>query len=144
MLNLIKKRNFVCTLIAVLFVSIAAASMANARDVAVTSPPTPAEAGQATADTPNLIMTLDGNVTASENQGDKPNLYQTQDSPPAGDDNSTLVIAPHNEGGDAQQNNLIATQTVPDVSVLIAGCVSLLVAAAAVCVLLFVRRRKTD
>ena len=144
MLNLVQKRRFVCTLMAVLLLSIATASVANARDVDVTSPPTPVEAGQATADTPNLIMTLDGNVTAPESQSDQPNLYQTQGSPPTVDDNSTLVIAPHNEGGDAEQNNLIATQTTPDVSVLVAGCVSLLVAAAAVGVLLFSRRRKTD
>ena len=144
MLNLIQKRSFVCTLMAVLFVPIVAASMANAHDVAVTSPLVPAEVGQATADTPNLIMTLDGNVTASESQGDQPNLYQAQDSPPAVDDNSTLVIAPHNEGGGADENNLIATQTAPGISVLVTGCVSLLVAAAAVGLLLFVRRRKTD
>ena len=144
MLNLVQKRRFVCTLMAVLLLSIATASVANARDVDVTSPSTPVEAGQVIADTPNLIMTLEGNVTAPESQSDQPNLYQAQDSPPAVDDNSTLVIAPHNEGGDAEHNNLIATQTTPDVSVLVAGCVSLLVAAAAVGVLLFSRRRKTD
>jgi len=144
MLNLIQKRCFVCTLIAVFFVSIAAASMANARDEDVTTTPAPVEAGQAPADTPNLIMTLDGNVTAQESQSDQPNLYQAQDSPPVANDNSTLVIAPHDDTGSADQNNLIATKTAPDVSVLVAGCVSLAVAAAAVGVLLLGCRRKTD
>lgn len=124
-----------------LFVSIAAASMASARDVDVTSPPTQDE-GQA-ADTPNLIMTLDGNVTDQENGSDEPNLYQTQDSPLVDGDNSTLVIAPRDAEG-AEDNNLIATQTTPDISVLVAGCLSLVVAAAAVSVLLLIRRRKTE
>ncbi len=144
MLNPIQKRRFVCTLIAVFLLSLAAASVANARDVDVTTPPAPAEAGQAPADTPNLIMTLDGNVTAPESQSDQPNLYQAQDSPLVADENSTLVIAPHEDTGSADQNNLIATKTSPDISVLVAGCVSLAVAAAAVSVLLLVRRRKTD
>ena len=119
MLNLIQKRRFVCTLIAVFFVSIVAVSMANARDVDVTSPPAPVEVGQAPADTPNLIMTLDGNVTVPESQSEEPNLYQAQDSPPVIDDNSTSVIAPNNNAGGTEENNLIATQTAPDLTVFI-------------------------
>ncbi len=143
MLNLIQKKHVVCLMMAVLFVSIAATSMANAREVDVTSPPTQVEDDRA-ADTPNLIMTLDGDVTEPENQGDEPNLYQTQDTPLVDDDNSTVVIAPHDEAGAAEEDNLIATQTSPDLSVLIAGCASLLVAAAAVSVLMLVRRRKAE
>jgi hypothetical protein len=139
MLNLNQKRHIAYTLIAVFFVSIASASMASARDVDVTSPPEP---GQATAETPNLIMTLDGNMTGPENESDQPNLYQTQDSPPAVDDNSTVVIAPYHEAGSAQENNLIATSTAPDMSALIAGCACSFAIAAAVAVLLLVHRRK--
>ena len=139
MLNLNQKRRIACTLIAVFFVSIASASMASARDVDVTSP---AEQGQAPIDAPNLIMTLDGNVTAPENESDQPNLYQTQDSPPAVDDNSTLVIAPRDEAGSAEETNLIATNTAPDMSALIAGCTGLLAIAAAVAVLLLANRGK--
>ncbi len=144
MLNLIQKRRIVCALIAVFFVSIAAASVANAREVDVTTPPAPADGGQAAEDIPNLIMTLDGNATAQEGQGDQPNLYQAQDDSGVVDDNSTLVIAPHDDTQGAEQNNLIATQTTPDITMLVAGCVSLLIVAAAVGVLLFVRRRKKD
>ncbi len=139
MLNLNQKRRIAYTLIAIFFVSIASASMANARDVDVTSP---VEPGQAAADTPNLIMTLDGNVTAPKSESDQPNLYQTQDDPPAVDDNSTVVIAPYDEAGSAEENNLIATNTAPDMSALIAGCAGVFAIAAAIAVLLLVHRSK--
>jgi ferredoxin len=96
-----------------------------------------------TYDAPNLIITLDGNVTAPESQNDQPNLYQTRDNPPVGDDNSTIVIAPYDNAGGSEQNSLIATQTTSDISVIVAGCAGVIVAVAVVAVLLFVRRRKT-
>ena len=145
MLNLKQERLFVCTLIAVLLLVASAASVANARDVPPTSPPTPVEESPATADPPTLIMTLEGNVTAPTGQGDQPNLYQAQDGS-SNVDNSTLVIAPYDNATGTEQDNLIAPHTSPspDYSVLMAACLSLLVAAVAVSVLIFVRRRKTD
>jgi hypothetical protein len=142
MLKLKQKGIFVCTLMAALLLLLVSASAASARDVDVTSPPALAESGQAPADTPNLIMTLDGNVTAPDNQSDQPNLYQAQDTPPTvDDDNSTMVIAQNEDTGGAEQNNLIATQASHDLSVLIAGCASLLVAVAAVGAFALYRRR---
>jgi hypothetical protein len=144
MLNPKQKKYFICTLMAALLLSVASTSMANARTENVTSPPTPAESGQAPADTPNLIMTLNSTATEPDNQGNQPNLHQAQDNPSVVDDNSTLVIAPYGNAGSAEQNSFTATQTPPDFSVLIAGCASLLVAAFAVGMLMFVRRRKAD
>jgi hypothetical protein len=144
MLNLKQKRNFVCTLIAALLLSVAAASVANARDVDVPIPPTVDESGQASADTPNLIMTLDGNATAPDSQSEEPNLYQAQDNSNPVDDNSTRVIDQEDAMSGSEENNLIATQTSPDFSVLVAGCLSLLVAVAAVGTVTLVRKRRTD
>ena len=50
MLNQNQKRRFVCTLMAALLLFVAAASVANARNVDVTSPPTPVESSQAAAE----------------------------------------------------------------------------------------------
>ena len=144
MLNQNQKRRFVCTLMAALLLFVAAASVANARNVDVTSPPTPVESSQAAADTPNLIITVDGNVTALDNQSDQPNLYQGRGNPPFVDNSSAPFIAQNEIAEGAEQDNLIATQTSPDFSVLIASCFSLLVAAAVVGALVFVRRRKAD
>jgi len=144
MLNLKQKRFFICTLMAAYLLSVAAVSAANARTVDVTSPPALDESGQTLADTPNLIMTWNGTATEPDNQGNQPNLYQAQDNPPVVDDNSTRVIAQNDNPSSDGQNNLIASQTSPDFTVLIAGCLSLVIAAVAVGVMLFVRRRRAD
>jgi hypothetical protein len=145
MLNLKQKRWLICTLIAALLLSVGAASTANARDT--TSLPTPVESDQATSDTPVLIMTLDGNATAPDNDSDQPNLYQTQDTDTSAtvEDNSTRVIAQDDSAGGADQI-LIAPkpETSPDFTVLVLGVVGVLIAAAAISATILMRRHKAD
>jgi hypothetical protein len=94
---------------------------------------------QPTAATPSLIMTLDGNATAPEDETEQPNLYQSEDSATTTDDNSTGVIAPDAEG--SQENSLISTQTSSDYTVLIVGIAGLIAVTAAVGALVLVRKR---
>ena len=140
-----QKKHAICTLMAVLLLSIALASFANARAEDVPSPLEADEDGLASADTPNLVMTLDDNVTASDGESDEPNLYQAQDEPSIVDDNSTLVIAQDDsEGGPQEENSLVAAQTSPDFTVPIVGIAVLCAVAAVIVAFLFVRKRTAN
>jgi cobalamin biosynthesis Mg chelatase CobN len=143
MLNMKLKRPFVCITIVALLLSVATASVAYAREEDTSVPPAD-ENNQASEDIPNLIMTLDGNVTAPDDQSEEPNLYQAQDTPTEVDDNSTRVIAQDDTADGAEQNSLIATNTSPDYTVPIVGLAGLLAAVAAIGALLIIRKRKTD
>ena len=134
-----QKRCLVCTLTVAFLFSIAAVSLVQAR-AEDESPPAVDDNEQPTADTPSLIMTLDGNVTAPEGQSEQPNLYQSQDSPTAVDDNSTGVVAQDDTEGN-QENSLISTQTSPDYTFLIVSIAGLIALTAAIGAFLFVRRR---
>ncbi len=138
------KKHLVCILITSLAASAAIASCAQAQIVDPQSPPALNENGQFSPDTPTLIMTLDGNVTAPDDQGDQPNLYQAQDAPAAVDDNSTRVIAQDDTAGSAENNKLIATQTSSDLTILVVGIAGLIAAAAVVIAFLFIRKRKAN
>ena len=138
-LNNKQKRCLACTLTVALLLSIAAVQLVQARTKAEL-PPAADENEQSTADIPNLIMTLDGNTTAPEDQAEEPNLYQSQDSPTAVDDNSTGLIA-QDDTQDNQENSLISTQTSPDYTFLIVGIAGLIALTAAIGAFLFVRRR---
>jgi hypothetical protein len=145
MLKISQKKHAICTLMTVLLLSVAAASLVQARAEDVASPPAVAEESQPLGDTPNLVMTMEGNVTVTDNQNDEPNLYQTQDNPPAIDKNSTLIIAQDDtEGSSQEENSLTATQTSPDFTVPIVGIAVLLGVAAVIVALLFVRKRTAN
>jgi CHASE1-domain containing sensor protein len=145
MLKLKQKRHFSYVLIAALLISVGAASLASARNEDLTPSAPPVGIDQASADTPNLIMTLDSNVTEPDSQSDEPNLYQTQDNPTTIEDNSTRVIAQDDSADDAE-NILIApqTQNTPDYTVPILGGVGVIAVAAAIAAAILVRRRKID
>jgi hypothetical protein len=141
MLYIKQKRCFVCALTVALLFSIAAVSLVQARTEDESFPPAADENGQSTADTPVLIMTQDGNTTAPEDQTEQPNLYQTEDAPTAIDDNSTRATDQNDTGGN--QENLVATQTSSDYTVMIIGIAGLIVAVAALGAFLLAYRRKT-
>jgi hypothetical protein len=139
MLSNKQKRCLACTLMVAFLFSIAAVSLVQAR-AEDESPPAVDENEQPTADTPALIMTLDGNATAPEDQSEQPNLYQSQDSPTAVDDNSTGLIAQDDTQGN-QEKSLISTKTSPDYTFLIVGIAGLVAVAATIGAFLLVRRR---
>jgi type II secretory pathway pseudopilin PulG len=134
-----QKRCLACTLTVAFLLSIAAVQLVQAR-TEDELPPAVVENEQPTADTPTLIMTLDGNATAPEDQSEQPNLYQSQDSPTAVDDNSTGLIDQDDTQGN-QENSLISTQTSPDYTILIVGIAGLIAVTAAIGAFLFVRRQ---
>ncbi len=145
MLKMSQRKHAICTLMAVLLLSVALASFVNARAEDVSSPSAVNEDGQIAADTPNLVMTLDGNFTAPDSQSDQPNLYQTQDDSSAVDGNSTRVIAQDDsESSPQEENSLIAAQTSPDFTVPIVGIATLSAVAAVIVALLFVRKRTAN
>ena len=134
-----QKRCLVCTLTVAFLFSIAAVSLVQAR-AEDESPSAVDENEQPTTNIPSLIMTLDGNATAPEDQSEQPNLYQSQDSPTAVNDNSTGLIAQDDTQGN-QENSFISTQTSPDYTVLAVGIAGLIAVTAVIGAVLFVRRR---
>jgi len=145
MLKMNVKKYSVCALLAVLLFSVAASSSVHARGEDVLSPAASDENEKPSSDTQNLIMTLDGDVTAPDNLSDEPNLYQTQDDSSAVDDNSTLVIAQDDaEGSQQEDNSLISAQSAPDLAVPIVGIAAFLAAAAVTIGVMLIRKRKAD
>ena len=142
MLSVKQKRCFVCALTFALLSSVAAVSLVQARIEDAPLPPAVDESGQPTADTPVLIMTQDGNATATEDPTEQPNLYQAKDPPTAVDDNSTGVIA-QDDTERNQEDSLIAVQTSPDYTVVIIGSAGLIAVIVAIAAFLLVRRRNS-
>jgi hypothetical protein len=140
MLSIKQRSCFVCVMSLALLFSVAAVSVVQARTEDVPSPPALDENEQPTADTPVLVMTQDGNATATEDQTEQPNLYQAQDPPAAVDDNSTGVIA-QDDTELSQEDSLIAAQTSPDYTVVIIGSAGLIAVLVALAAFLLVRRR---
>jgi hypothetical protein len=138
MINIKHKKRFAYTLVVALLFSVAAASSVQARTEDV-SPP----AVQPSEDTPNLIMTLDGNTTEPENQSDQPNLYQAQDAPATVDKNSTRVIAQDDAESD-QENSLIMPQSSTDNTATMVGIAVLAAAVVLVGAFLLVRKKKSN
>ncbi len=141
MLNL-KERHLVCTL-TLLILAISVASTVYARTVDAPTPPAADEKTEPSADTPVLIMTLDGNTTAPDDSTDQPNLYQAQDAPTAVDDNSTEVTTQEDPTG-AADNTLYTAQAAPDYTLAIVGCGGLLAVAGMLVAVVLVRKRKAD
>jgi len=135
------KKSFVSILTVALLFSVASAASVQAQTEDTTLMQEVDDNEQPKDDTPMLIMTQDGNVTAPDDQNEEPNLYQSQDQENEAQDNSTRVIA-EDDTQTSQEGNLISTQTSPDYALLLLGSVGLIAALAGIVAFLLVQKRK--
>jgi len=135
------KKSFVSILTVALLFSVASAASVQAQTEDRTLVQEVDDNEQPKDDTPMLIMTQDGNVTAPDDQTEEPNLYQSQDQENEAQDNSTRVIA-EDDTQTNQEGNLISTQTSPDYALLLLGSVGLIAALAGIVAFLLVQKRK--
>jgi len=135
------KKSFVSILTVALLFSVASAASVQAQTEDTTLMQEVDDDDQPKDDTPMLIMTQDGNVTAPDDQNEEPNLYQSQDQENEAQDNSTRVIA-EDDTQTNQEGNLISTQTSPDYALLLLGSVGLIAALAGIVAFLLVQKRK--
>ncbi|MDI9578024.1 MAG: hypothetical protein QM398_07825 [Thermoproteota archaeon] len=141
MLSIKLKKSFVSILTVALLFSVASAASVQAQTEDTTLMQEVDDNEQPKDDTPMLIMTQDGNVTAPDDQNEEPNLYQSQDQENEAQDNSTRVIA-EDDTQTSQEGNLISTQTSPDYALLLLGSVGLIAALAGIVAFLLVQKRK--
>ncbi len=141
MLSIKLKKSFVSILTVALLFSVASAASVQAQTEDRTLVQEVDDNEQPKDDTPMLIMTQDGNVTAPDDQTEEPNLYQSQDQENEAQDNSTRVIA-EDDTQTNQEGNLISTQTSPDYVILLLGSVGLIAALAGIVAFLLVQKRK--
>lgn len=141
MLSIKLKKSFVSILTVALLFSVASAASVQAQTEDTTLMQEVDDDDQPKDDTPMLIMTQDGNVTAPDDQNEEPNLYQSQDQENEAQDNSTRVIA-EDDTQTSQEGNLISTQTSPDYALLLLGSVGLIAALAGIVAFLLVQKRK--
>lgn len=141
MLSIKLKKSFVSILTVALLFSVASAASVQAQTEDTTLMQEVDDDDQPKDDTPMLIMTQDGNVTAPDDQNEEPNLYQSQDQENEAQDNSTRVIA-EDDTQTNQEGNLISTQTSPDYALLLLGSVGLIAALAGIVAFLLVQKRK--
>lgn len=141
MLSIKLKKCFVSILTVALLFSVASAASVQAQTEDTTLMQEVDDDDQPKDDTPMLIMTQDGNVTAPDDQNEEPNLYQSQDQENEAQDNSTRVIA-EDDTQTNQEGNLISTQTSPDYALLLLGSVGLIAALAGIVAFLLVQKRK--
>ncbi|MDT8781506.1 MAG: hypothetical protein IAX22_02510 [Candidatus Bathyarchaeota archaeon] len=141
MLSIKLKKSFVSILTVALLFSVASAASVQAQTEDTTLMQEVDDNEQPKDDTPMLIMTQDGNVTAPDDQNEEPNLYQSQDQENEAQDNSTRVIA-EDDTQTNQEGNLISTQTSPDYALLLLGSVGLIAALAGIVAFLLVQKRK--
>lgn len=141
MLSIKLKKSFVSILTVALLFSVASAASVQAQTEDTTLVQEVDDNEQPKDDTPMLIMTQDGNVTAPDDQNEEPNLYQSQDQENEAQDNSTRVIA-EDDTQTNQEGNLISTQTSPDYALLLLGSVGLIAALAGIVAFLLVQKRK--
>lgn len=141
MLSIKLKKSFVSILTVALLFSVASAASVQAQTEDTTLVQEVDDNEQPKDDTPMLIMTQDGNVTAPDDQNEEPNLYQSQDQENEVQDNSTRVIA-EDDTQTNQEGNLISTQTSPDYVLLLLGSVGLIAALAGIVAFLLVQKRK--
>lgn len=141
MLSIKLKKSFVSILTVALLFSVASAASVQAQTEDTTLMQEVDDDDQPKDDTPMLIMTQDGNVTAPDDQNEEPNLYQSQDQEKEAQDNSTRVIA-EDDTQTSQEGNLISTQTSPDYALLLLGSVGLIAALAGIVAFLLVQKRK--
>ncbi len=141
MLSIKLKKSFVSILTVALLFSVASAASVQAQTEDRTLVQEVDDNEQPKDDTPMLIMTQDGNVTAPDDQNEEPNLYQSQDQENEAQDNSTRVIA-EDDTQTNQEGNLISTQTSPDYVLLLLGSVGLIAALAGIVAFLLVQKRK--
>ena len=141
MLSIKLKKSFVSILTVALLFSVASAASVQAQTEDRTLVQEVDDNEQPKDDTPMLIMTQDGNVTAPDDQTEEPNLYQSQDQENEAQDNSTRVIA-EDDTQTNQEGNLISTQTSPDYALLLLGSVGLIAALAGIVAFLLVQKRK--
>lgn len=141
MLSIKLKKSFVSILTVALLFSVASAASVQAQTEDTTLMQEVDDNEQPKDDTPMLIMTQDGNVTAPDDQNEEPNLYQSQDQENEAQDNSTRVIA-EDDTQTSQEGNLISTQTSPDYALLLLGSVGLIAALAGIVAFLLGTEKK--
>jgi hypothetical protein len=142
MLNIDKKKLLVCALMTLLL-SFAAASFAHAELESESTTSTTGDSMSESEDEPLLTMTEDGTVTDGNASGDDELLYQEQDSDVASQEGNEMLDQAQGEEDRSAEDQLYTAQSSSDYTVLIVGCVGLVsIAAVAVFVALFVRKRK--